>query len=111
MKLFNNELDVGMKAIIIGTRLPENSHLIGRVVTVEAILGPGEGDKRFLREGQIMKVASGRIIAMCSGAGGHEQSRKRYIDNHLALDTKNLMPLPPLEELEQQKEQGLNLCH
>lgn len=110
MKLFNNALDVGMKAIIIGTKQPKNSHLIGKIVTVECFLKDKETiSSEYLVEGVRAHVATGCGVAVISGAIG--RNSENWKEGYRMIDPKHLMPLPPLDELEQQKEQELNLCH
>ena len=109
MKPFNNMLEVGMKAIIIGTRLPENSWLIGKVVTVECFLSSGEEIPQRYTTSDMKTGQLAEIFVVVSGEIGRLTTRWR--EGFRMFNPKNLMPLPPLDELEQQKEKELNLCH
>lgn len=103
MKAFNNKLEVGQLAMIINTRLPENKHLIGRVVTVEWISRePVRMPEEFLCADP-MRVVCSRNSAIVSGHST-PHSRKFFREGIASYDLDYLMPLPPLEEKELAKE-------
>lgn len=108
MEGFNSKIEPGMQAMIIGTRLPENSHLIGRIVVVEALTQVGVGipnqfiDKEFFDE----------VVSKVEGAVAYMSGLKvRGMEtDYMHIAQKYLMPLPPLEEEELQKEKELELA-
>jgi hypothetical protein len=102
MKLFNSMLDVGMKAMIIGVRLPENSHLIGKVVTVECFLKGGELiPAEFVEKFGSVKVWDKPCNYVV--VSGLSCKKEHWRTGYRMLDPKNLMPLPPLEDDEFQE--------
>jgi hypothetical protein len=102
MERFDSRIEVGMQAIVIGTKYPVNSYLIGRVVSVEALT---EKKKKmppeYLDDGMDDPTISEIDGAIVQGEGLQHFGLK---PNLVHISRKNLMPLPPLEELEQQKE-------
>lgn len=109
MEGFNNKLEVGMQALVIGCSKPENLYVIGSVVTVEAILPKGsEMPKQFMSQLARDLIESGkntwpplekdRIVV----SGVHTSDLIEL--NHATFEPKYLMPIPPLKELEREKE-------
>lgn len=93
MQGFNPELKIGMQAMIIGTHQPKNSHVIGKMVTIE-----GLGDAGELRDEWFNEIYVGiplpRPLALISGIG----TGAGIVDGHSTIQQKYLMPLPPLDD-------------
>ena len=106
MEMFNDKIEVGIQAIIIGTRYPENAHLIGKIVTVEALYEKGEQlDHLFY---PATKVKAGHTLAHISAGGLYlELNGGSMPNNESLLQPKYLMPLPPLKEKTKEKEATL----
>lgn len=106
METFNDKIEVGMQAMIIGTRFPENSHLIGKIVTVEALYEEGEQLGHLFYP--ITEVKAGHILAHISAEGLYlEMNGSSLPSNESLLQPKYLMPLPPLKEKSKEKEATL----
>lgn len=104
MEMFNDKIEVGMQAMIIGTRFPHNSHLIGKIVTVEVLTHVGQVvPKQFILgdlEGIQSKIEGAFVFSPDIKFSGMKPGYSH-------LNRKYLMPLPPLKESEQQKEKEL----
>lgn len=111
MQLFNNMLAVGMQAIIMNTTKEENNDLIGKVVTVEALVDQGDNIAQYwdVPEGSEILANYGKQAVIVSGIPrqveaytrcGQHKIKYGYAD----LDAKYLMPLPPLSEKEMETE-------
>jgi hypothetical protein len=116
MEGFNNKLEVGQPAMIINTRKPENRHLIGTVVKVEAFWTAGDDVTHFYKgaTGNVRVLArdTGNLTVVVSGCGmtGKTSDHVYYMEpGWTNFDAKNLMPLPPLPEEEITKEKELEL--
>lgn len=103
MQSFNPELKVGMLAMIIGCSKPENTYLIGTMVTVEAIMEMGETfpdqylsqkAKDALVQGRIKWTPFKRQTILVSGVNTHWTVK----ENHASFNPIHLMPLPPLDD-------------
>jgi hypothetical protein len=113
MEGFNQKLEVGQLAMIISTRLPENSFLIGSIVTIEAFWHQGEDVTSFYQgvaESGKTVVVRGEATAVVSGC----KYTGRTLTGDFCMEAgwtnfnpQRLMPLPPLEEKEIQKEKEL----
>lgn len=99
MQSFNPELKVGMPAMVIGVLHPQNSHLIGKMVVVEALFSIGE----IMPESYCSDswIASGRKynpfkknVAIVEGCHINPAMKEPFA----LFDQKNLMPLPPLDD-------------
>lgn len=105
----NTELKVGMLAMIIGCRQPENREtLIGKVVTIEALPNLGDNIVEFYNGEHTVIRENHPDVAICYGAQGKtRQSTKDGLstlnDNIARIDRKNLMPLPPLGDVYDQE--------
>lgn len=105
MQQFNNQLQVGQLAMIINTTKPENSELIGKIVTIEMLPALGEEVSHFyhVRKGRVVVEGDGNR-AFCSGQTPPHNAPLSdgtpMIDNHVRLKREYLMPLPPLPEEE-----------
>lgn len=116
--MFDNRLEVGQLAVIINTAFPENRHLIGTVVKVEAFWQQGQDVTEFFPEAigsgftiiaQVGTIAM-VVVSGCNytaRTGDHKFSMKSGWTN---FNRANLMPLPPLDETETQKEKELDLA-
>lgn len=114
MEGFNQKLEVGQLAMIIGCFQPKNAHAIGTIVTVEEMPNEGDdvshhydlkGDKVVIRnKGQCVYVSGCKVTSKTSPP---IYNAKPGIAN---FQPQYLMPLPPLEEKEVQKEQELELA-
>lgn len=95
MQSFNPELKVGMPAMVIGCAKPENRHVIGKMVTVEALFK--QGDKV---PAEFLSIHAGPTQAFLSDvaivSGIHVN--RALIENHAVINVKYLMPLPPLDD-------------
>ncbi|QPB10524.1 hypothetical protein QGX23_gp128 [Pseudomonas phage PN09] len=117
MESFNNRLEVGMLAMIIGCSQPENSSIIGKIVTVECLTQVGDNVRPFYEGGaDPSKPVVERSAGMVFATGVDAPKRDPLSDNsYLARNTVRLrsqflMPLPPLPEEELQKEKELELA-
>lgn len=93
MEMYNGEIKVGILAMIIGTRQVKNSHLIGKIVTVEALTSPGD-KLQFAQEefnGVCSKIEGAIVYALGIEVDG-------MLPGYSHINRKNLMPLPPLKE-------------
>lgn len=93
MESFNPQLQIGMQAMVINVHHEKNSHLIGKMVTVEALcdsgMVPGEWFNPVF-ENRKAEFA----LALVSGlgtAGGHKA-------DCATIQQRHLMPLPPLDD-------------
>lgn len=104
MEMFNDRIEVGMLVMIIGTRFPENARLIGKIVTVEMLTHVGSEIPKELilgdLEGVKSRIEGAIVLSQDIGLTGMKPGYSH-------LNRKYLMPLPPLKELEQQKEKEL----
>jgi len=92
---FNQELKVGDPAMIIGCRNPENSHVIGKMVVIEALVEAGKClPPEFTALGFVAGHISTERMAIVSGIHTHYL----LIENHANIAAKYLMPLPPLDD-------------
>lgn len=100
MESFNRKLEVGCKAIVIGTFFAENSHVIGTVVTVEQIIG----DDGTVPDNKYLSESGMKLLDEFGGWGFFEHKNSAvvsgiklineyYIDNHQMFDQKHLMPI------------------
>lgn len=115
MESMNTELKVGDSALIIGCALPENSPIIGKVVTVEEFVSKGDNiiqyydvKDEYLR---VVNEAFGDMV-VCSGVtainkSGSSCGRAIIKDNYIRLQRRFLMPLPKLPEEEIVKDEEL----
>lgn len=114
MEGFDSGLDIGVKAIVIGCLQPQNTHVIGSMVTVEAILLVGDEMpiqymSEFARDiierglGVWPKLTEDKVIV--SGVN----TSHLLADNHASFNPKHLMPIKPLPEEEITKEKELEL--
>ena len=112
MKLFNNQLEVRQPAVIINTRLPENLYLVGGIVTVEEFVSVGDDISKYyqLSGGDIFnpnKHPGIVVVSGCKLTGQSVNGSVSMLPGYALFSRKNLMPLPPLEEKEIQKEKEL----
>lgn len=96
----NPELKVGVPAMIVGCKHPENSWLIGKVVVVEALFQIGEVLSDEFRS-ELMKKTPPEArapftldVAVVSGC----QVNENMLVNHCVVAQSHLMPLPPLDD-------------
>lgn len=94
MKPFNNELQVGQPAMIIGCYKPVNSWAIGKIVVVECFMGSFEKVPEQYRSGDDVGMTIEKA-AVISGINTDE----RIIANHAVVMVKYLMPIPPLGDV------------
>lgn len=105
----NTELKVGMLAVIIGCKQPENRDaLIGKVVTIEALPDHGDNIVEFYDGEHTVIRENHPNIAICYGAQAKvnrdtTDGLSTLKDSHTRLDRKYLMPLPPLGDVYDQE--------
>lgn len=105
----NTELKVGMLAMIIGCRQPENRDtLIGKVVTIEALPDVGDNIVEFYDGEHTVIRENHTNIAICYGAEGKARrctndGLSTLKDNYTRHNRKYLMPLPPLGDVYDQE--------
>lgn len=100
------KLEIGMPALIIGVGAPENSWVIGSVVTVEGFwkVGQDVSDAYIgVKESGSSVVVGNKCVALVLVSGckrtGRTMSGEFYMPAGFAnLQEKNLMPLPPLDD-------------
>lgn len=112
MKMFNNQLEVGQPAMIINTRLPENLYLVGGIVTVEEFISVGSDVSKYYELPGSTKLNPNKypgivVVSGCKLTGKSEGGNISMLPGYALFGRKNLMPLPPLEEKEIQKEKEL----
>lgn len=109
--MFNDKLEVGQLAMIIGCSKPENRSIIGKVVTVEAITSTGDDCSEFFEECRKRLIESKSGMAFCSGVTAPVKAFASdgtpLLDGITRLKLKYLMPIPKLKESEIQKEKEL----
>jgi hypothetical protein len=92
MQGFNPELKVGMQAMIIGVRYPENAHKIGKVVTIEGLGSIGDVPGWYSQPYSETKLTFD--LALVSGIG----PTPGILNGMSSIQQKYLMPLPPLDD-------------
>jgi hypothetical protein len=112
MKMFNNQLEVGQPAMIINTRLPENRYLVGGIVTVEEFVSVGDDISKYYELSGGDTFNPNRhpdivVVSCCKLTGKSTSGSVSMLPGYALFGRKNLMPLPPLEEKEIQKEKEL----
>lgn len=108
MEGFNNKIQVNQLAMIIRTRMPEYSYLIGQVVMVEAITHTGGLiPDQFVDKNKYDEIDSKVEGAVASLAGFKMNG---IVEGYMHIAQKNLMPLPPLDEKELAKDKELELA-
>lgn len=112
---FEGKLEIGGLAMIIGCSKPDNSWVIGSVVTVEAILEKGDSSEQWydLPEGKrIAPVPHPVVVVSGCKITGKSMSQEIFMrDGHAFFKPHNLMPLPPLDEKELEEERELEMSH
>lgn len=114
---FEGKLEIGQPAMIINTFKPENRHLIGTVVTVEAFWVRGQNVTSFFVGAPAspgVVVGSGHpehlVVVSGSKVTGKTRDGTHFMEpGWTNIEHKFLMPLPPLDELEIQKERELEM--
>ena len=99
MQSFNPELKVGMQAMVIGCKQPQNSWVIGKMVIIEALhVKGGQTPDEFVSD---LFKASGQAkggyasnVAIVRGI----HTNPAIIENHAVINQMYLMPLPPLDD-------------
>lgn len=98
MTPMNNDLQVGQQAIIIGCHNPENSGCIGKVVTIVDFVNKGEPLPDFYMQIEnVDKFAAKVNLAVITDSGAAPDNV--MIENHIFINVKYLMPLPPLGDV------------
>lgn len=93
MQSFNPELKVGMQAMVINVHHPENTHLIGKLVMVEALLSVGESVQEWYDSAYtVLPLKFNMAIVTGVGTGKHHK------DGYATFKQIYLMPLPPLDD-------------
>lgn len=95
MESFNTELKIGMQAMIVGCTHPENTHLIGKMVTVEAFVEAGQ---LIPRQYTTIDVGADSSCSYQRSIVSGVNTTRILIANHASLNSKHLMPLPPLDD-------------
>lgn len=111
MKQMNNNLEVGMLALIIGCSKEANRPIIGSIVRIEAMPVIGDDCTEFFEHSHY-KIVEGNVgRVFCSGVNppqrGSTKSGILMKEGITRLKREHLMPFPPLEEEELQKEKEL----
>lgn len=113
MQPFNNMLAVGMKAMVINTFQECNRHLIGKVVTIEALPDKGDDVSMYFDVPENVVVRANYVspVAITSGIDAQASSKDSNGNSikYGFADFKReyLMPLPPLNEKEIETEKQL----
>lgn len=112
--MFNRTLEVGQPALVIGTRIPENSWLIGSVVIVEAFTRAGEDVGRFFELPDNVRLAPTKtdsvLVSECKKTGKTKCEQYSMKAGYTFFSEKYLMPIPKLKDKEIQKEKELDLA-
>ena len=107
MQGFNQGIQIGQQALIIGTRQLKNSFLIGRIVTVEDFWEAGEDVSRSYLEAEGRQIiyngsADGPCAVVSSSDYKHTGKTKSgefsMPTGRFPILVKYLMPLPPLDD-------------
>lgn len=110
---FDGKLEIGMLAMIINTRHEANRSLIGKIVTIEEIPAIGDDVSHLFPTATNVIRENHPDIVICSGASAPYPSVTSRGDavreGYVRLASKNLMPLPPLDEEEFAKERELEM--
>lgn len=101
---YKGNLRVGGDALIIGCSFPENSYMIGSMVTVEYIKDVGDEIPEHFKakEGTWDYYPGERLVVVSSPVHSHPA----FISNHLGIMAKFLMPMDDpdfTKELEQEE--------
>lgn len=108
MKTFNNKLEVGQLAMIIGCRKESTRQYIGTVVTVEEFIDRHQ-EVTMHYDNPPHRVQTSAEVVRVSGYQGRSQTDNGVVAKVGVgfFSAENLMPLPPLEEKEIAKEKEL----
>lgn len=97
MTPFNNELQVGQPALVIGCHHPENIGCIGRIVTIVDFVSKGDLlPSCYMKNYNRFGVEAKANLAVITGSGVTDDFI--MIDGHIFINVKYLMPLPPLDD-------------
>jgi hypothetical protein len=114
MKSFNNKLEIGQPAMIIGCQREANRKWIGTIVTVEEFIEKGHNVTEHYVDPhkQVVTMQSAVRVSGYKGQPFIECVPVVYAKAGVGFfDAFNLMPLPPLEEEELEKEKELCYDH
>lgn len=116
MEMFKNELTVGGKAIVIGVVHAENSHLIGKVVTVEQLNNDEPPSDFYLSEYGFEMIAEytwkhfaykNSAVVAIDAIDTPEARNKFFKKGYRQFDQNHLMPINPdatmIEEFEKEE--------
>lgn len=105
---FEGWLEIGGLALIVGCEKPENSWVIGKIVTIEVFNNLGDDITWLFPTARFVQETYPDMV-VCSGVDSKSVTShgQAILPNHLRINKKYLMPLPPLEEEELQKEKEL----
>lgn len=96
----NPELKVGMLALIIGCKHPQNSWIIGKTVIIEGLFTIGECVPDQFRSDAAKRTPPERRGAFTTNVAivsGYNTS-PWILENHGVIGQQHLMPLPPLDD-------------
>lgn len=99
MQSFNQELEIGMMALIVGCKQPKNVWVIGRMVTIESLHQKGEQVPDQFLSDSFKGSGKGKTVFETNVAivrGIH--TNVSILEDHAVIDQKYLMPLPPLDD-------------
>lgn len=112
MESFNNKLEIGMPAMIVGCYKETSRPYIGTIVIVEEFLQPGdEVTQHYQNSRKALRTVETTVRV--SDYKGVSEPVQGVIGNPGVgfFDPKHLMPLPPLEDLVLDKEKELAYDH
>lgn len=92
MEGFSGKLEVGQMAMVVGCRDPRNSHVIGKIVTIEGLCDIGPVPPEWYNP--VFEKDTDINLALVTGLG----SRGGHRENCSTIQQRHLMPLPPLDD-------------
>lgn len=108
MESYNPALKVGMECMVVNTRQVKNRHLVGSVVTVEALSHEGEAwPLKYMQadfHDSCWKNSEGHT-AIVSGVSGLSNV---WIENHASFRALDLMPITPTGDFLQELREETN---
>lgn len=107
MERFNNKIEPGQPAMIIKTRQPENSYLIGRIVVVEALTQTGGTIPEQYVDKSQYETVNCKVEGAIAASTGFKMNG--IAEGYMHIAQVHLMPLPPLPEEELAKDKELEL--
>lgn len=111
VKKFEGKLEVGCLAIVIGVNDFNNVHMIGKCVTVEALVEPGERWPKHIVPSETDEYLNSfnynHFNSLAAFVTGDIPDSEWCNPGYACFDAFNLMPIPPLADDLHQCEQEL----